>query len=296
MLLEGTLMGTALDGVLAVDERVVLLTVLVGMGEGDFNVLTLQVDNGIEGIAGHTVLQQIFQTMTGDDATAIIHDGQARVQVSIVAEHILHDLIVVGVVLEEGIVWFEEDVCAVLILRRFRDIANQFATLEDGLSHLAVTITAHLEMAAQGIDGLDTHAIQADRLLECLGVELTAGIQDANGVDEFPLGDASAVVAHRHPQIVLDGHLDTVASLHLELVDGVVEHFLQQHIDAVVGLRAVIEFSNIHTRTQADMFQSRQGDNIGVVILHLTVRLILNAIVFSFHKSIDILCKGTIKK
>ena len=41
MLLEGTLMGTALRRVLAVDERVVFLTILVGMGKGDLNVITL---------------------------------------------------------------------------------------------------------------------------------------------------------------------------------------------------------------------------------------------------------------
>ena len=63
MLLEGTLVGTALCGMLSVDEGVVFLAVLVGMGEGYFDVLALQVDDGIEGIVGHAVAQQVFQTM-----------------------------------------------------------------------------------------------------------------------------------------------------------------------------------------------------------------------------------------
>ena len=55
MLLEGTLVCAALCGVLSVDKRVVLLAILVGMGEGYLDVVTLQVDNGIKRIVGHAV-------------------------------------------------------------------------------------------------------------------------------------------------------------------------------------------------------------------------------------------------
>ena len=56
MLLEGTLMGTALGGMLTVDERVILLTILVGMGKGNLDILTLEVDDGIECLISHAVL------------------------------------------------------------------------------------------------------------------------------------------------------------------------------------------------------------------------------------------------
>ena len=304
MLLEGTLMGAALDGVLAIDEGIILLAILVGMREGNLDIVALQMDDGIEGIAGHTVLQQILQTSAGEDATTVVHNGQSRIQISIVAEHILHDLIVIGIVLEKRIVRLEEDVGTVLILRGFRHITYQHATLKDGLAHLPFTIAAHLESAAQGIHGLHTHAVQTDRLLESLRVELSAGIQDADGVDELSLRDASSVVANRHTKVILDGYLDTVASLHLELVDRVVEHLFQQHIDTVVGLGAVVKLSDIHTRTQTDVLQTRQGADVLVIILHLSILAIdsslltpdfclLNLFVFSFHKSFDILCKGT---
>ena len=271
VLLEGALMGTALNGVLAIDEGIILLAILVGMREGDLDVVPLEMDDGIEGIAGHTVLQQILQTPTGEDATTIVHNGQPRIQISIVAEHILHDLIVIGIVLEERIVRLEEDVGTVLILRGFRHITYQHATLKDGLTHLPFTIAAHLESAAQGIDGLHTHAVQTDRLLESLRVELSAGVQDADGVDELSLRDASSIVTNRHTQVILDGHLNTVAGLHLELVDGVVEHLLQQHIDTVVGLGAVVKLSDIHTRAQTDMLQTRQSADVLIIILHLGI-------------------------
>ena len=76
MLLEGTLMRSTLCGVLSVDKRVILLAILVGMGEGNLDIVTLQMDDGIERIIGHTVLEQILQSVTRQDAPAIIHDGE----------------------------------------------------------------------------------------------------------------------------------------------------------------------------------------------------------------------------
>ena len=48
MLLESTLVCTALRGVLAVDEGVILFSVLSGMGEGYFDVFPFQVDDVIK--------------------------------------------------------------------------------------------------------------------------------------------------------------------------------------------------------------------------------------------------------
>ena len=56
MFLESTLMRTALRGMLSIDERIVLLAILVSMSEGNLNILALQVNDGIEWIVGHTVL------------------------------------------------------------------------------------------------------------------------------------------------------------------------------------------------------------------------------------------------
>ena len=46
VLFEGTLVRTALRGVLSVDERVVFLAILPGVGEGDVDVFAFEVDNG----------------------------------------------------------------------------------------------------------------------------------------------------------------------------------------------------------------------------------------------------------
>ena len=85
MFLESTLVGTALCGMLSVDKRVILFTILVGMGKGNLHVLSFQVDNRIKGIIGHAIAQQVFQSVSRQDATPVIHDGQSCVQISVVA-------------------------------------------------------------------------------------------------------------------------------------------------------------------------------------------------------------------
>ena len=94
MLFKGTLMGTTLCGMLTIYERVILFTILIGMSKGYFYIVALKMYYRIKSIASHTILQQILQTMTRQNATTIIHNGESDIQVSIVAQHILHDFIV----------------------------------------------------------------------------------------------------------------------------------------------------------------------------------------------------------
>ncbi len=139
MLLEGTLMSTALGGVLAVYEGIVLLAILIGMGKGNLDVFALHVDNLVKTFIGHVIGQEILQTMTAEDAATIVHDGESGVQISIVAKHSFHEIIVERIVLEQGIIRFEEDEGTVLVLRIFGNIALQNTFLKLQMAHLAVT-------------------------------------------------------------------------------------------------------------------------------------------------------------
>ena len=260
MLFERTLVGTALCGVLSVDKRVVFLTVLVGVGEGYLDVFALHVDNGVEHIDRHVVGQQVLQTVAADDALAIVHDGEALVQVGIVAKHRLDDIVVEAILLEKSlvVVGLEEDKSTGFIAAFRGFIGLQDAPFEGQCAHLALAIASHLEVRAQCVDGFHTDTVQADTLLESLRVVLTACIQHADGLDELSLRDAAAIVAHRHTQVVVDIDLDALAGIHLELVDGVVDDLLQQHINTVLGQRTVAQTTDIHTRARPDMLHVRQ--------------------------------------
>ena len=261
------------------------------MGERYLDVVALQVDDGVEGVVGHAVFQQVLQTVTAEDAATVIHDGQSDVQVGVVAQHVLHDVVVEAVALEELVVavGLEVDVGAVLVLRVFRDVADELAAFEGGLAHLAVAERLHLEMGAQRINGLDANAVQADGLLEGLRVVLTAGIEDADGLDELALRNAAAIVADGDAQVVLDGDLDAVARIHLELVDGVVNDFLQQHVDAVFGQRTVAQSADIHSWAQTNMLCTCQGFDVVVVIDEGVGCWVLGVsyLFFHIHNSVD---------
>ena len=116
MFFESTLMGTALCGMLTIDKRVVFLTILIGVRKGHFDILTFQMDNRIEWVVGHAVLQQVFQAVTTENASPIIHNGQSCIQVGIVTQHVLHDVVVERILLEQRIVWLKKDIGTVLVL------------------------------------------------------------------------------------------------------------------------------------------------------------------------------------
>ena len=94
-------------------------------------------------------------------------------------------------------------------------------------------------MGRQGVYSFKTDAVQADRLLEAFGVELAAGIDFRGHLAHFAEWYAASVVAHAY--LAFPGYLDInpFAGAYVELVDGVVNHLLEQHIYAVLGVRAI---------------------------------------------------------
>ena len=139
MLFECTLMCSPLRSVLSIDETMILFTVLVGMCEGDFYVFSDDMNNRIQTVVRHVIIQQIGQTIAAFDATPIIHNGQSAVQIGVVTQHSLDNIIVKTIVLEERIVGFEIDICTVFIVR-IKGFVTLFHTLfECQLTHFPFT-------------------------------------------------------------------------------------------------------------------------------------------------------------
>ena len=168
VLLEGTLVGTALSGVLAVDKRMVFFAILTGMGEGYLDVVALEVDDGIDAIVGHGIVEQVFKAVAAQDAPAVVHDGKPRVEISVVAEHGFHEIVVERIILEQGGIGLKMDIGACLVGGVVGGIVLQLATLKTHGAHLAIAIGTGLEMQAQCIDSLDAHAVEPHALLKGL--------------------------------------------------------------------------------------------------------------------------------
>ena len=146
MLLEGTLMSTALSGMLTIYERMVFLAILISMGESNLYILAHDMNDRIQAVVGHIVVQQVFKTITALYTATIIHDGQSRVEVGIVAQHHLYNLAMEGVVLEESVIRLKIYVCTILILSLRSLVRNENTFLEGKMSHLTITKRLHLEV------------------------------------------------------------------------------------------------------------------------------------------------------
>ena len=130
---------------------------------------------------------------------------------------------------------------------------------------LSVTVAGYQEITTQGIHRLDTHTIQTHGFLKRLAIVFSAGIHLARHIHDLTQRDTTAIIPHGY-RTFLDSHLDTFAVPHHVLVDRVIQHLLQQHIDTIIGIATVPQFSDIHTGTPADMLHPVQCLDVIIVI------------------------------
>src|SRR5690606_31661431 len=143
---------------------------------------------------------------------------------------------------------------------------------------LAVATHGEPQPARQRIDARDTDAVQAARDLVAVLVELAAGVQlgqrDLGGraarlvlVVHLDLDrDAPTVVADRDRIVRVDGDDDLVAMPRERFVDGVVDDFEHQ----VVQAGPVGGIPDVHARALSDRLQAFEdldrGGIVGVVV------------------------------
>ena len=152
------------------------------------------------------------------------------------------------------------------------------------MAHLSLAERLHLEMRAEGIDRLHTHTIQAHTLLEGLAVVLATSIEHADSLDKLALRNASAIIAHADTKIVLDDDFESLAGANLELVDGVVHHLYQEHLDAVFGQIAIAQTSDVHTRTGTYMLHITQVPDVVISILYCIVVFLCHIFLLYFFQ------------
>ena len=138
--LEGCLVSAAQRSVLPVYKAVIFLAVLAAVRKGYLYVFASQMYDIVEGTGRHSILKQVRESVATQDAPSVEHDGQACIQVSIVAQHHLHELVLEGVMLKQGGIGLEIDECAVLVLSILSNVGLQDALLEGGSPHLSVAV------------------------------------------------------------------------------------------------------------------------------------------------------------
>ena len=131
-------------------------------------------------------------------------------------------------------------------------LLDEVAARENGFGVFAVAVGADGELGRERVDGLGADAVEANRKLEDIVVVFGAGVDDGDALDDFAQRDAATVVADGDA-VFIYVDVDLLAVAHDEFVDGVVDDFLEQDIDAVVGVGAGAEATDVHAGAQADV-------------------------------------------
>ena len=261
-------MRAAVAGVLAVHEREVVLAEAVRVREADLEVLLAVVDRLVDLLELRLVGHQVQQAVVGAEGLAVEVDREAGVEVGGEADAALDELRPELVSLEDRRVGGELHVGAVALVGATLGLVHEQAPLELDLGELAVAHGAGEELRGEGVDGLRADAVHADGELEDVVVELAAGVELAHALAELAEGDAAAVVA-AGDGLLVDRELDLAAEAGNELVDGVVEHLLEEDVDAVHVVGAVALAPDVHAEAQADVLQPLERlDGRFVVCFH----------------------------
>ena len=154
------------------------------MSKGYLNILILQMDNRIQSLRCHIIVQQVFQPVTADNTMMVIINGQTGVQIRIITQHGFDELRTEVVIQKQRIVGFKKDIGTVLFVSRTGYIAHQVTFFEYRFTHLSVAHTACHKAGTQRIDSLGTYSIQTDTLLECLCIIFSSGIQHRHRIDK----------------------------------------------------------------------------------------------------------------
>ena len=119
MFLKSALVCTTLCGVLSVDKAMILFTILISVCESNLNIFAHNVDNGIQAIIGHGVVEQVFQAISALNAPPIIHNGETTIQISVVTQHGFNDVFVETIAFKECVIGHKINISAVFIVAIF---------------------------------------------------------------------------------------------------------------------------------------------------------------------------------
>ena len=110
-------MGSAVPGILSVDEGVDVFSVGVAVGEHYLDVLTFQMDRRVERSLADVFVHEVQQTVFGLVRSAVKNKCKTLLEVRIVLDHRFDKVEIEAVLAEHHLVREEFYECAVLLLR-----------------------------------------------------------------------------------------------------------------------------------------------------------------------------------
>lgn len=147
---------------LSVYKRIIFLSVLVGVGENNLDVLAAQMYYGIERIIGHVFSEQIKQTVAGIVFASVIEELQPGVEIGVVVDHCLDEFLIEPVVLEKHRVRSESDQGAVgFVCGDWLGLADEISAFEFDFHLFSVSYTCHMAVCGKGVDCFESDTVEA---------------------------------------------------------------------------------------------------------------------------------------
>ena len=241
----------------------------LGVRQRQFEGFFPVVQRGVEGVllVVRVLVEQIEEAVLRVIERPVVADFQPGVQVGVHPQPPGHVFFLELRALEDFRVGREFDQRAIVFARLVRAflLLHQHPALETGPRKLAVAETRHGERLRQRVDRLRAHAVQPDAELEHIVVVLRARVDARNALDHLAQRNAPPVVAHDHFHPV-NGNVYLVAVAHDELVDGVVDDLLEQHVNAVVIMAPVADPADVHAGAGADVFERGERLDFALVV------------------------------
>ena len=128
----------------------------------------------------------------------------------------------------------------------------------------------HKKRFGKRIDRLGAHPVQTDAELEYIVVIFGARIDNRDALHDLSQRDAPAVIPNKNKPVILGFDVDPLAVAHDVLIHGVIDHFLDQDINSIVGMAAISQPTDVHAGSESNMFNRGKALNFAFIINGLT--------------------------
>ena len=207
------------------------------MRKGHLNVVAGQMNRRIKRLLIHLLLQEIQQTILRLKFLPVEHERQPRVQVRIIATHLLHE----GS-LEIGSLWKQRAIhlkgqarpSLGLVCPWPLHLLNDLAFAKLDRLRLPFAPGLNLKKLTQGIHRLNSHAVQSHRFLKGLTVVFRPGINFGGTIHQLSKRNPPPKITHFDTAgfIDIDGNFLTMS--HHKFVYRVVQSLLQKDVYPVI--------------------------------------------------------------
>ena len=237
------------------------------MEEGEFDAFSPVMEGLVEAVLFHFPVQQVEEAIFGPDLFSVEDESQARIQIGVVPKPLEDEFLLESEFFEERCIGGKFDVGPVLFLGLPFLLLFQNALDEPRFEKFPFALAPHEEMGGEGVDRFGSHAVQTDGKLEHIVIVLCAGVDLADAFDHFAQRNAPPEVPDRNGRsLLVQVDQDFFPFSHDELVDRIVDHLFDHHIDPVVRMGAISKTPNVHPWTQPDVRQGVEGLDCAFVV------------------------------